>query len=222
VPIVVAVLVLLTLLVLLDLLLTFGVIRKLREHTERLDLIPRDESHSVGTPAPAFSATTATGTTVSARLFDGGGLAVFLAPDCPGCRSQLPDVRRKLAAAVAAAVPVLLVVTRLHPERDLGEEAAETDEALAALDGRAVVVHEPLDGALQSAFKVANFPAFFRIGADGRIAVATNHATRLPDEAGPEPTEADPARSAGAGQADPAGSAGAGPGDRADALAAGR
>jgi hypothetical protein len=184
VPIVVTVLVVLTLLVLLDLLLTFGVIRKLREHTERLDLMPRPEPQLVGLPTPAFSATAATGATVSASLFDGGGLAVFLAPDCPGCRSQLPDVRRKLDAAVAASVPVLLVVTRLHPERDLGAEAAEIDELLAALDGHAVVVREPLDGAVQAAFKVSSYPGFFRIGADGRIAVATNHATQLPDEAG--------------------------------------
>ena len=182
-PIVVAVLVLLTLLVVLDLLLTYGVIRKLREHTERLDLVSRPEPQMTGLPTPAFSATTATGETVSARLFDGGGLAVFLAPDCPGCRSQLPDVRRKLAAAVAAAVPVLLVVTRLHPERDLGEEAAEIDELLAELDGRVAVVREPLDGAVQAAFKVSSYPGFFRIGADGLIAVATNHATQLPDEA---------------------------------------
>jgi hypothetical protein len=183
VPIVVAVLVLLTLLVVLDLLLTYGVIRKLREHTERLDLVSRPEPQMAGQPTPAFSATTTAGATVSARLFDGGGLAVFLAPDCPGCRSQLPDVRQKLAAAVAAAVPVLLVVTRLHPERDLGEEAAEIDELLAELDGRVAVVREPLDGAVQSAFKVASYPGFFRTGADGRIAVATNHATELPDEA---------------------------------------
>ncbi|GIJ56846.1 peroxiredoxin family protein [Virgisporangium aurantiacum] len=198
-PIVVAVLVLLTLLVLLDLVLTYGVIRKLREHTERLDLVSHPEPQMAGLPTPAFSATTATGETVSAQLFDGGGLAVFLAPDCPGCRSQLPDVRQKLATAVAAAVPVLLVVTRLHPERDLGAEAAEIDELLAALDGGVAVVREPLDGAVQSAFKVTSYPGFFRIGADGRIAVATNHATQLPDEA-------EPAASAG----------------RADALAVGR
>ncbi|MGK5674299.1 peroxiredoxin family protein [Micromonospora sp. URMC 106] len=182
-PIVVAVLVVLTTLTLLNLLLTFGVIRKLREHTQELARARPPVTLSVGAQVPDFTAATAGGDVVSiASLRASGGLVAFLAPDCSGCQEQLPSTRSALAEALDTPMAVLVVITRLHPAPDRDDrERAELVAALGVEDSRAVIVHEPLDGALQSAFQVAAFPAFYLVDTDGRVAAASNNATQLPD-----------------------------------------
>ena len=181
--IVVAVLVVLTTLTLLNLLLTFGVIRKLREHTQELAGGRPPATLAVGAQVPDFTAPTAGGDMVSiASLRASGGLVAFLAPDCSGCQEQLPSVRSALAEALDTPTAVLIVLTRLRPAPDRDErERAELTAALGVLDSRAAIVHEPLDGALQSAFQVAAFPAFYLVDTDGRVAGVSNNADQLPD-----------------------------------------
>ncbi|MEU5942822.1 TlpA disulfide reductase family protein [Micromonospora sp. NPDC047548] len=182
-PIVVAVLVVLTTLTLLNLLLTFGVIRKLREHTQELAAVRPPVTLSVGAQVPDFTAPTADGDVVSiASLRASGGLVAFLAPDCSGCQEQLPSVRSALAEALDTPTAVLIVLTRLRPAPDRDDrERTELVAALGVRGSRAAIVHEPLDGALQSAFQVAAFPAFYLVDTDGRVAGVTNNATQLPD-----------------------------------------
>ncbi|MEV4543206.1 peroxiredoxin family protein [Micromonospora echinaurantiaca] len=182
-PVVVAALVVLAVLALLNLLLTFGVIRKLREHTQELARARPPVTLPVGAQVPDFTAPTAGGDVVSiASLRASGGLVVFLAPDCSGCQEQLPAARSALAEALDTPVAVLVVLTRLRPapERE-DSERAELVTALGVLDSRAAIVHEPLDGALQSAFQVAAFPAFYLVDTDGRVAGVSNNASQLPD-----------------------------------------
>ncbi|MDO3703161.1 TlpA disulfide reductase family protein [Micromonospora sp. C28SCA-DRY-2] len=182
-PIVVAALVVLAVLALLNLLLTFGVIRKLREHTQELARARPPVTLSVGAQVPDFTAPTTGGDVVSvASLRAAGGLVAFLAPDCSGCQEQLPSVRSTLAEALATPMAVLVVLTRLSPapERD-DRERAELVAALGLRGTRVAVVHEPLDGALQSAFQVAAFPAFYLVDTDGRVAGVSNNASQLPD-----------------------------------------
>ncbi|GAA3758799.1 TlpA family protein [Plantactinospora mayteni] len=183
-PVVVAVLVVLTILTLLNLLLTFGVIRKLREHTQELAAARPVVTLPVGAQVPDFTASTAGGDVVSiASLRASGGLVAFLAPDCSGCKEQLPSVRAALAEALDTPMAVLVVLTRLRPEPDRDRADRERAELVAALgvhDTRAAIVHEPLDGALQSAFQVAAFPAFYLVDTDDRVAGVSNNASQLP------------------------------------------
>lgn len=183
-PIVVAVLVVLSTVTLLNLLLTFGVIRKLREHTQELAAVRPPVTLPVGARVPDFTASTVGGDVVSVdSLRASGGLVVFLAPDCSGCQEQLPSVRSALAEALDTPTAVLVVLTRLRPAPEPERADLERAELVAALEvdgSRAAVVHEPLDGALQSAFQVAAFPAFYLVDSDGRVSGVSNNAAQLP------------------------------------------
>ncbi|MEJ3749586.1 redoxin domain-containing protein [Actinomycetes bacterium KLBMP 9797] len=191
-PAIVAALVMLTALVLLNLLLTFGVIRKLREHARDLAPVVPRTTLAAGATVPDFTATTDRGEAVSTATFRGaGGLVAFLAPDCPACAEQLPAVRSRLADAAGGAGAVVVVLTRLHPDAASGgasgagsgaaeAEAAALVEELGVAGGPALIVHEPLDGPAQTAFQVAAFPAFYLVDGDGRVEVATNAAAQLP------------------------------------------
>ncbi|MEV1329259.1 TlpA disulfide reductase family protein [Micromonospora costi] len=182
-PVVVAVLVVLSILTLLNLLLTFGVIRKLREHTQELAAYRPPVTLPVGAQVPDFTAPAVAGDVVSlASLRASGALVAFLAPDCSGCQAQLPEVRAALADALDTPAAVVVVITRLHPapERD-DRDRADLVAALGVQGSRAVVVHEPLDGALQSVFQVAAFPAFYLVGTDGRVTGVSNNAGGLAD-----------------------------------------
>lgn len=182
-PIVVAVLVVLSTVTLLNLLLTFGVIRKLREHTRELGAVRPPVTLPVGAQVPDFAASTADGDVVSvASLRTAGGLVVFLAPDCSGCQEQLPSVRSALAEALDTPTAVVVVLTRLRPAPEPARADRERAELVAALEvdgGRVAVVDEPLDGALQSAFQVAAFPAFYLVDTDGRVSGVSNNAAQL-------------------------------------------
>lgn len=180
-PIVVAALVVLTTLTLLNLLLTFGVVRKLREHTQELAAARPPVTLTVGAQVPDFTAPTVGGDVVStATLQASGGLVAFLAPDCSGCQEQLPSVRSALAEALDTPMAVLIVLTRLRPAPDRADhERADLIASLGVLDTRAAVVDEPLDEPLQSAFQVAAFPAFYLVDTDGRVAGVSNNAARL-------------------------------------------
>jgi peroxiredoxin len=179
-PVVVAVLIVLATLTLLNLLLTFGVIRKLRAQEQATVRPP--VTLPVGAPVPDLTVSTTGGDLLSlAALRASGGLVAFLAPDCSGCQEQLPSARSALAEALDTPMAVLIVLTRLRPDPDRAEqERAELVAALDVLDSRAAIVHEPLDGALQSAFQVAAFPAFYLVDTDGRVAGVSNSAAQLP------------------------------------------
>src|SRR6185369_4424117 len=115
-PIVVAAIAVLTGLVLLNLLLTFGVIRRLREHSEQLAASAPPRTLPVGAAVPEFTATTEQGRVVStATLRSHGALVAFMASDCTACTEQLPAVRETIAAANGA---VLLVITHLRTPDD--------------------------------------------------------------------------------------------------------
>jgi hypothetical protein len=184
-PAIVAAIVVLTALVLLNLLLTFGVIRRLREHAQALETVSPRTTLTVGATVPDFAATTDRGEAVSAAtLRSTGALVAFLAPDCPACEEQLPAVRSRLAEAVAGPAAVLVVLTRLHPAPDAADsaaaEAAALVENLGVAGGPALIVHEPLDGPAQLAFQVAAFPAFYLVDTAGRVEAVTNAAAQLP------------------------------------------
>jgi thiol-disulfide isomerase/thioredoxin len=153
------------LLCLVDLLLTFGVIRRLREHSVAL---AGQSGGGVGEPlldvgetVGDFAAVTVNGEPVLRAFVDRETIVGFLSPGCPPCERRLPQFVE--AARTAGRDRVLAVLT------DTTE--ADAAEMLTALSPVARVVVEAEDGALTKAFGVTAFPAFCRIDAAHTVTV---------------------------------------------------
>lgn len=86
-PILIAALAVLATLCVLNLLLTFGIVRRLRQmEDEELG----DLTLAVGSALPDFTAVTTTGNRVSSSTVGRGAVVAFFSPDCGACRRQLP------------------------------------------------------------------------------------------------------------------------------------
>ncbi|GAA0444861.1 hypothetical protein Aca07nite_54140 [Actinoplanes capillaceus] len=141
----------------LNLLLTLGIIRRLRSRpmsrpVDYPGVLP------VGAVAGNFAAPDIRGRPVSREELSGHTLVGFFSPGCAPCRERLPDF-----VAVSAA---------FGPERSwavvLGD-VASAGEYLPSLEPVARVVPQNPDGPLISAFSVSAFPTFFVVDATGRI-----------------------------------------------------
>ncbi|MFE3201699.1 TlpA family protein disulfide reductase [Embleya sp. NPDC055664] len=161
-PILISAVVLLAALTVLNLLLTFGIVRKLRAQGAAgagADLDPADLLLPVGSTAPEFAAVTVAGKTVSRERL-GAALFGFFSPNCPACKERMPAFLEVARRAGEDGRRVLAVV---H-----GDEA-ETREQVAALTGVAQVVVEPVGGPLGLGFAVAGYPVFGLIDENGTI-----------------------------------------------------
>jgi hypothetical protein len=163
-----AAVVLIGMLCLLNLLLTFGVIRRLREQsatgkapTPILD--PDGKPALVGDVPPAgapigdFTATTVDGDLISREGLVNGGTAVFLAADCGSCRENVPN---------------LVIDGRLADPADLVEEFAPL----------ARVVVETRGAGVAEAFGVSAIPAFC-VFSEGTVRSASLDLSQLPQTA---------------------------------------
>ncbi|WP_433180398.1 TlpA family protein disulfide reductase [Actinoallomurus sp. CA-150999] len=170
-PYVVAALIILTVVCLLNLLLTFGIIRRLRGQSGGHHDVPEDLTLPAGAVVPEFTATTTAGGAVSRSTVSGGVIA-FFSPGCGACEKQLPrftDLARTLAGD--EDTPVLAV---LHGTME------ETRDQLAALSPVVEVVVEEPDDPIGTAFAVTGYPSFVVIDADGKIAATSYTLDRLP------------------------------------------
>ncbi|WP_213455180.1 TlpA family protein disulfide reductase [Rhizomonospora bruguierae] len=164
------------LLCLLNLLLAFGIIRRLREHTKLLGNLPQQASPvnvAVGEAPKDFTATTTTGQTVSPSGFTGPVLIGFFSPGCEPCAIELP--RFVEYAQALPGVDVLAVIDG---------SAGEATEYVERLTPVAQVVLEGPDGAMKSAFKLAAYPTIYLLGADGTVAAGGTTMSAI----GPVPT----------------------------------
>jgi len=174
VPYVVAALVLVGGLALLNLLLTYGLIRRLREQGAMLtDLMgglgaapPGDLARPVGSPVEPFRTEAVDGTTVDVAWFDGPTLVGFFSPGCAPCAELIPRF------AEAAATTRALAVIEPGPVDD-----SDYRTALAA--HATVVAGEPARAVVE-AFGVLGFPTACLVDAEG---VITATGTRLVDAA---------------------------------------
>jgi peroxiredoxin len=152
-------------LVLLNLLLTVGVIRRLKEHTELIDTLrasgPPDRIMlPPGAEVGDFSAEALDGTAVSRDGLDGETLVGVFSPGCPACADQLPKFVDLAESFPGGRDRVLAVV--------VGDPRESADET-ARLAPAARVVNESHEGAVSKALGVSGFPAMARVGADGRV-----------------------------------------------------
>lgn len=159
---------------LLDLVLTLGVVRRLREHSERLAALsmPPDEialAHKGDHVAP-FTATTVDGAAVSNTDLEEPTLVAFFSPDCPSCEEQLAPFAEYARAFPGGSDRTLIVITsetggaRYHRELDgLGRRVAEAE----------------LTGVVQQAFKTRGYPAF-AVVVDGEVMQSAHGVADLP------------------------------------------
>ncbi|MEQ4304194.1 TlpA disulfide reductase family protein [Plantactinospora sp. B6F1] len=161
-----------------NLIFTYGVVRRLREHTARLDAMAgggRPEPELIlsagAEPRPFAPVTTSVGVPIGPDdLTAGGTLVGFFSPNCAPCREQAPRFVERAAASGSDRVLAVAVGT---PEA--------TRELVALLEPVARVVVEIEDGPLHQAFAVQGYPAMCVLDGDGRVKASATAVERLPE-----------------------------------------
>lgn len=169
---------------LLNLVLTVGVIRRLRDHTEQLASMPGPDGLPAGFDLPArsmvpagervadFTATTTEGETISRDGLSGQTLVAFLSPDCPGCLDQVPHLAEYAAGFPGGRERVLAV---------LGGTDEDIEPMRARLSPVSRIVIEPWGaGAIAEAFDMKLWPAFGLVDHDGTVIVTEGAVRDLP------------------------------------------
>ncbi|MFD6181488.1 TlpA disulfide reductase family protein [Streptomyces goshikiensis] len=170
-PVLIVLMVLVGALCILDLILTVGVVKRLREHTELLTAPPPTPAVEVGERVGPFAATTVTGSPLGPGDFVGETLVAFFSPTCKPCKEKLPDfLRYAKAPAPGEERPVAVVVG----------DPGQAEDFVSRLAPTAQVVVEPPDGAMGIAFKAEMYPTMFRVApADDGTLIVTDNAAEL-------------------------------------------
>jgi hypothetical protein len=164
----------------LDLLLTIGLVRRLRQHSELLDDLSEmrnairmpDVIAPAGTSVGDFTALAADDEPVSAELLGAETLIGFFTPSCPGCAEQLPEFVRYADAMPHGRQQALAVV--------VGTDDGEVGEYAAQLSPVARVVAEEHGGPVAAALLVTGFPAFCLVGGNGVVLASGYKLDKLP------------------------------------------
>lgn len=141
-------------LTLLNLVLLFAVIRKLRDQPQQPQFVP--QTLDVGTTVRRFETTTTTGATITEESLTSTVVA-FVSPSCAPCRDLVASIREM---APRLGDPLLLVVVE--------EVDDATRAAVAGVDGVTIVADDQ-STAVTSAFGVSSFPTVARV--QGRLVV---------------------------------------------------
>ncbi|MFD3513129.1 TlpA family protein disulfide reductase [Streptomyces sp. NPDC058657] len=168
-----------------NLVLTFGVVRRLRERpasTARSDW-DRATGLSPGARVGTFSTVDTGGRPLTDASLHEGLVVVFVSPDCPACEETLPHVVER--AEEYGPGNVLAVVIR--DGADPGDPGPYVDR----LSPVARVVLADMGGELTTAFDIQGLPAYVGMGAAGHVADTGRILPRRPSTSGPGPT-ADP------------------------------
>ncbi|MBE1492616.1 thioredoxin domain-containing protein [Plantactinospora soyae] len=152
---------------LLNLVLMLGVIRRLRDHSERLvalaETAPKPEL-MIGPgrrPAP-FAVETIDGHRISEADLARGGLVGFFSTTCSACGEWLPRFVEAARALPAGRQGALAVVS--------GETEADRAEMVAQLREVALVVIERgRKEPLHDAFRITGYPAMGRLDENGTV-----------------------------------------------------
>jgi hypothetical protein len=143
-----------------DLVLSLGIIRRLREQHRAIDGLtradPAEATVGVGRLVDDFEATS-TRRNVMSRKASGIRLVGFFSPGCRPCEDQIPafiDYSEQFAGRTLAVV--------------VGT-ASEAVEYVARLETIGDVIVEAQSGPLSTAFHVSSFPALCLIDGDGMV-----------------------------------------------------
>jgi hypothetical protein len=159
----------------LNLILTLGVIKRLREQADQLasggggaqELTPL---LNAGELPAEFTTTSVDGDVVSRDGPAGLRLLAFVSPLCDMCAAQIPDLLDRAAHMPGGRDNVIVVTV------GKGAEVAEYGEQFRPV---AQVVHETGTGAITRAYKLGGLPAFGLIDHDGRVLTSTVAIDRL-------------------------------------------
>ncbi|QIS20687.1 hypothetical protein [Nocardia terpenica] len=178
----------LTIIVVFQLLVTYGLVRRLRVHTDLLNELIDENTLALapGTPIPAFATHTTDGAALTDRDVRHPAAIALLEVDCPHCRTNLPDFLAYVRGAGFARENVLAVVAT----RD-STDPAERDAMLETLSAAATLVCESgEDAVIGTALNAQAYPTFYLTDADATITRAVHAVRRLPNT-----TAATPSRS---------------------------
>jgi hypothetical protein len=154
-------------LTLVNLVLSLGMIRRLRVHNGRLDdlarVAPRPEPMTgPGTRPLPFTASPINASPITDADLGADTVVAFFSPTCDSCDEWVPKFVDAVKAMPSGASQALAVVV------------ADTPSAATAMVSQlrqvAMVAIEPDKGPLATAFKVTGYPAMCRFDADGRVA----------------------------------------------------
>ena len=200
-PVLVAAVVVLGLVSLVNLLLTLGVVRRLREHTSQLANIPGPTGATgpaIGSTVAAFATRTLDGEPITRDGLADQTLVAFFSPGCAPCEELRPAFVRHAATLPGGRERVLAVLTAPDgpgPDRAPGQiqgqvqgqvqghaegQAQVHAEAVAELAAVArVVVEAPGAELVGAAFGVRRYPTLCVVGADGRVVASGPSLTAL-------------------------------------------
>ncbi|WP_327288547.1 TlpA family protein disulfide reductase [Streptomyces sp. NBC_01198] len=148
--------------VLFNLTVTAGLVRRLREQALAAPAQAYDAGGpAIGAPAPTLTARTADGRDVEVGAAGRRTLVAFFATSCTACSREAPGFAARAAELREQGLTVVTVLDR-RPGDDAGPLAA-------ALDPVDHLVVEDMPGQVLSAFEVAATPAFFLVAADGTV-----------------------------------------------------
>jgi thiol-disulfide isomerase/thioredoxin len=156
----------------LNLLLTFGVIRKLRVHDAKLagrGAVVQDATLAAGTAVPPVTATTLEGGTVSSVRPGASQLVGFFSVGCGACDERIPEFIAYQQRTGVAAFAV--VVT----------DADDSGPYVARLSTHVDVVVERERGPLATTFGVTSFPALCLVDSAGVVVAGGNAFPELPE-----------------------------------------
>lgn len=148
--------------VLLNLLLTVGLIRRVNTMgSGGGGVAGLPPGLPAGTPVPDATVTALDGTEVALTdLTRGPSALLFLTTTCEGCRDQLPAVRTVLAGASGIGVVALIATT------DPADAGTYRDE----LPGATVVMAAGTTSDALARLQVHTFPMYYTVDGQGRIA----------------------------------------------------
>jgi len=168
----------------LDLVLTLGVIRRLRQHS-RLLSEPRDDSHDLcdvimpaGEKVVGFSAVTTDGEPMTLDLIQEPTLIGFFSPHCEPCQVQSTRFA-ELAGTIQGGRDRTLAIV-------VGEDDMAVEFAARLLPSTRVILEQDA-GPVQEAFKVQGVPAMCLVDEHGIVlntATRTDRLEELPVRAG--------------------------------------
>lgn len=151
---------------LLNLVLVLGVVRRLREHADRISRLspePPNPMLAVTERTDPFDAVTVEGESVSRAALSGLTLVGVFSPSCPACEERLPRFLEFAGSFPGGRDQVMALVVG---------EPEEAGVQVAALSPIARVVIGDMESSITKALKVRGFPAFGILDDSGTVVSA--------------------------------------------------
>ncbi|SDL92962.1 Peroxiredoxin [Nonomuraea maritima] len=165
----------------LDLVLTLGVVRRLKEHTAHLERLLQGGPAgaalegtlpTVGATVGEFTATTLDGEEIARSSLSGETLVAFFSPGCAPCVEKLPGFLAHARERIGGRSLILAIVAP-------GEPAATAEMTAELRQVATVVVDEDFSDGVANAFSVTEYPAFCLVDSEGTVLAVERDVARL-------------------------------------------